>query len=447
MKTQPDATRWRQGLFTAALGFWLGLALLKFGNPVVLDSQVRPPEDLLEMIVASWPVAWGYGLGAVVLLLGILSGSWAWPRMSVLFFAPLIWLTWQFVAGTQTLNAALTGATLRHFTACAVCFYLGFCVLSRSQCTAPLWAGLLTGFWIVIALGWEQHFVGLERTRRFFYEQPDWQGQPPELLHKISSQRIYSTLFYPNTLAGAILLLLPVSLVFVWRISRDKFEANARGLLVGVLGAGALACLYWSQSKAGWLIALLLGGVALWWSPVSEKWRRAVLAGLLVFGLAGFTFKYAGYFEKGATSANARFDYWRAALRIWKGNPVVGTGPGTFSNSYRAIKSPGSEMARLAHNDYLEQASDSGTLGFASYLYLVLGTLFYSRPRISPTGDWVKFSVWLGLLGWSVQGGVEFGLYVPALAWPAFLLLGWLQAAPVNQIDNPPGTATLSSGK
>jgi len=30
------------------------------------------------------------------------------------------------------------------------------------------------------------------------------------------------------------------------------------------------------------------------------------------------------------------------------------------------------------------------------------------------------------LLGWSIQGVVEFGLYIPALAWPAFLFLGWL---------------------
>lgn len=447
MKTPPDAARWRQGLFTAALGLWLGLALLKFGNPVVLDAQVKTPENLEEMIVAAWPVAWGYGLGMVGLVLGIFSGPWMRPRWSVLLFAPLVWLVWQFVAGTQTLNAALTGATLRHFTACVACFYLGYFALSRSRVLWPLWTGLVAGFAIVLAVGWEQHFVGLERTRKFFYEQPDWQTYPPELLRKLASSRIYSTLFYPNTLAGVILLLLPVSLVFAWQMNREKFEAGARWLLVVLLGVAALACLYWSQSKAGWLIALLLGGVALGRSPVSGRWKRTVLVGLLVFGLAGFALKYAGYFEKGATSAGARFDYWRAALHIWKENPVVGTGPGTFSIAYRAIKSPESEMARLTHNDYLEQASDSGTVGFAGYLCLVLGTMVFAWRRSLPGGDWLKFSVWLGLLGWSVQGLVEFGLYVPALAWPAFLLLGWLLAAPVNRIDKQPEPATLAPGK
>jgi hypothetical protein len=35
-------------------------------------------------------------------------------------------------------------------------------------------------------------------------------------------------------------------------------------------------------------------------------------------------------------------------------------------------------------------------------------------------------AVWLGVLGWSLQSLVEFGLYIPALAWPAFTFLGWL---------------------
>ena len=37
-----------------------------------------------------------------------------------------------------------------------------------------------------------------------------------------------------------------------------------------------------------------------------------------------------------------------------------------------------------------------------------------------------RFAIWLGVLGWSLQGLFEFGLYIPALAWPAFTFLGWL---------------------
>jgi len=61
--------------------------------------------------------------------------------------------------------------------------------------------------------------------------------------------------------------------------------------------------------------------------------------------------------------------------------------------------------------------------------------LLYRKSQLS--GDGLQFAVWLGLLGWTLQGMLEFGLYTPALAWPAFLLLGWLWSAGVrNGIDN-----------
>ena len=88
-------------------------------------------------------------------------------------------------------------------------------------------------------------------------------------------------------------------------------------------------------------------------------------------------------------------------------------------------------MARLAHNDYLEQASDSGLTGLLTYAIFIASALVWSFPAAArarrPESDgWLTFAVWLGVLGWSLQSLVEFGLYIPALAWPAFTLLGWL---------------------
>jgi len=84
-------------------------------------------------------------------------------------------------------------------------------------------------------------------------------------------------------------------------------------------------------------------------------------------------------------------------------------------------------MTRLVHNNYLEQACDSGVIGFLAFITLIAGSIavLYRKSRIEST--WL--SVWLGLLGWSLQGVVEFDLYIPALAWPAFLFFGWLFGA------------------
>jgi O-antigen ligase len=88
-------------------------------------------------------------------------------------------------------------------------------------------------------------------------------------------------------------------------------------------------------------------------------------------------------------------------------------------------------MAWLVHNDYLEQASDSGLAGLVAYALFIAGALgrSFPRPGKAPTAqrdDWLTFAVWLGVLGWSLQSFIEFGLYIPALAWPAFTFLGWL---------------------
>ena len=207
-----------------------------------------------------------------------------------------------------------------------------------------------------------------------------------------------------------------------------------------------------------------------------------MITGVLLAGLIGFFWRHAVFFQKGATSVSARFDYWRAALQTAADRPFFGTGPGTFAIPYEKIKKPESEMSRMVHNDYLEQASDSGVVGFLSYAFLIVGGLTWSlraprrlprrsggvagfpprSPRqsgaaagplsrtqsfsdkdqhtnegnrdsqtgwhrfLSPCEDWLRFSVWLGLLGWSLQSLLEFSLYIPALAWLAFTLLGWL---------------------
>ena len=255
---------------------------------------------------------------------------------------------------------------------------------------------------------------------------------PPEYLKKISSSRIFSTLFYPNALAGALLLLLPVTLAVLWQL-RALLTAPARGFLMALVGAASLACLYWSGSKGGWLLMLLLGLAGLLRVPFSRQLKVALVTVILLAGLAGFFWKYAAFFQKGATSVSARFDYWRAAAQTAMEKPVFGSGPGTFAIAYQKVKRPESEMARLVHNDYLEQASDSGVPGCLAYAFFILTTLVWSYPKGARTGanspeDWLVFAVWLGVLGWSLQSLVEFGLYIPALAWPVFTLLGWLLA-------------------
>jgi O-antigen ligase len=417
--------------FAALLGGLLGLSLVKFGNPVILDRHVHRPETMLELIFNAWPISWGYAMALLVVALAPLvlitrpSSSPSSPcRLPNLFcFLPLLWLVWQGVATLATIDAHLSGVTMVHFTVCIALFYVGWFCLSGIQQLKPLAWGLLGGFLLMIWAGFDQRFGGLEATRQMLYETAV--EYPPDFLRRIASDRIFGTMFYPNALAGVILLLAPL---LIWFVNQQTARMSniMRGTAIGLLGYGSVACLYWSQSKAGWLVAAVLVFIALLQLRASTKIRLSCALGITLFALIVFSFRFSDYFAHGAASASARMDYWQAAWITAQQNPVTGTGPGTFQIPYAALKRPESEMARLTHNDYLQQGSDGGWISMVLYTGFIFGSIafLYPKARLQP----VWFVVWLGLAGWALHSIVEFGLYIPALAWPAFTLLGWLWA-------------------
>lgn len=412
-------------VFALLAGAFLGLTLLKFGNPAILDRLVHAPTSLLTVLIEPWPLRWAYGLFAVLLVIGLVVADWRLPSRHWLIWLPLVWLVWQGVSALTTLDGRLTRLTLAYFLPLVCGFYLGLFALRRTRRPEFFLAGLLVSFVLVLWQGLEQHFGGLAATRRYVYSQPGWQQMSPEYLKRLASNRIFSTLFYPNTFAGVILLLLPAMIVATYRLT-SRLTDVTRGVLTALVAGAGLACLYWSGSKAGWLIALVLGVVLLLHQRFSRRWKLAIVVALVVVGMAGFAVRFAGYFAKGATSVSARMDYWRAAWETFEHHPLLGSGPGTFAFCYRLVKPPEAEMSLLTHNDYLEQASDSGLPGAVAYAVFVLGSLAWLYRRSK--GEKLTFALWLGLVGWALQSGVEFGLYVPAVGWVAFWLLGWLWA-------------------
>jgi hypothetical protein len=417
-----------QKIFAVLYGAFLGLTLLKFGNPPIMEKWVTKPEGLIEIIFTyPWPIEWAYVLLIIVGVLGVAARKWYGNVPKRLIALPLLWFVWEFIAGTQSVDWSLSKTTLMHFAACAACFYLGVFSLSDVRQTGLFWLGIICGFLLVLLTGLEQHFGGLKETQKYFftYIYPEMKEVPPGYMQKMKGERIFGTLFYPNTLAGAILLLLPPILVVIWGW-RERFTAGARGLLVGIVSSGALGCLFWSGSKGGWLLALLVGLVVVLKLKFSRAIKVGLIMGVLVLGLAGFFARHLGYFHRGATSVSARFDYWRAAVHIAAEHPIFGTGPGTFYIPYEKIRNPSSEPSRMTHNDYLEQGSDSGIPGLLLYTGFVVGSLVWIARRREFLTDWQNFAIWLGVLGWALQSLMEFSLYIPALSWSAFAFLGWM---------------------
>jgi len=420
--------------FAAVFGLCICLVLIKLGNPIILDRMVEPPATIWEVIYGSWPVSWGHRILVVSILASLPAlreqrHPWTW-----LGLLPALWFGWQLLAATQTIDPRLTLPTIAHFGGCIFCFLLGWRALSHGASVKLFWVMILAGFVWVLWTGFTQHFGGLESTRRMILEQGNLKELPSDYLKRIESGRIFSTFVYPNALAGAILLLLTPLTVFVWQASK-RFGNIPRGIATGLLVYAGLACLLWSGSKSGWLIALCLASLAVMHFDSRRKTRLLIIGILVLAGLTLFTVRYQGYFKKGATSVGARLDYWSVAWKVACSHPFLGSGPGTFSIPYRELKAPESEMTRLVHNDYLEQASDSGWLGLLAYSAFIISSIVQTRPRKG--ADPLRVGAWLGVVGFALQGFVEFGLYIPATAWTAFAILGWLWAAPNGSTFEP----------
>lgn len=434
-----------QLLFMALAGLFFFIVVVKLGIPVVLDSGVSPPDDWLDAIFGysnySWQDKWGYLLMIPVLVAGLLAIRWKplpakWPGLLLL---PLIWLGWQFISAAAHDFPQPAGAVLAHFSACVAFFYLGFFALRGARNPWPVWAGLGLALCWILHIAMTQHFGGLEASLKAIQEGKGGMAQVPPALrdpgflaNKLKSLRVFGSFMYPNGLAAGLLLLLPVSLVSLWQ-AVPKVRAGIRVLFIAVLGGCGLACLYWSGSKAAWLFMVVVGVLAIGHSSFKVAWKKTLIYGLIAFGLVGFAIKYANSVAQGKKSMEARLVYWQAAARIAWQHPIVGTGPGTFGPSYARIQPPNTEYAALAHNDYLEQASDSGIPGFLAFSSLIIGSFAYIyRYRLTKKGDFynIRIAVWLGLVGMFLHSGMEFNLYYPALAWPAFFLLGWLLGLP-----------------
>jgi hypothetical protein len=464
--------------YALAFGLFLGLCIWKFGNPVILDQKISAPETFADFLGDAWPTHWGNWILLPLAACGALlvfQNKISWPRSKWLWLLPLAWLGWQFFSATRTVDADLTTATLWQFCGCVACYFLGALAIgapnSGSASLNSLRAGRQTGapalrngfsfFLIGVLAAFTFCLVRAVDQRLFEFpanyqmladgERDGWTNFPPAtvaemkseniiistngadvanpmILAKFAKGRVSGTLVYPNALAEIILLLWPASLALAFGATKKLKPLIRLAAIAMTLFLGG-AAFFWTGSKLGWLIGMGVAGIYLLRLDWPKKIKFAAVAMVLIFGLGIFAVRFHQYFSAGATSAGARFDYWRAAVQTTAAKPVFGSGPGTFQRPYAQLKSPKSEMARLAHNDFLEQFSDSGVPGgliYVAWIFLALATV---GKRLWRSEDHFSFAIFAGLLGWFAQGFGEFGLYVPALAWTAFTLLGCLIGA------------------
>ncbi|HKC04520.1 MAG TPA: O-antigen ligase family protein [Patescibacteria group bacterium] len=226
--------------------------------------------------------------------------------------------------------------------------------------------------------------------------------------------RIFSTLGQPNWLAAWLAALIPItwalaikeklygrnfwiyfslSTLFFWTLIFTKSRSGILGFFIAlvIFWIGAT----WKNWKnistylkpftffaSSLLIIILISGTQFSpsvWQLLNK--RQAVPAEALAKGPA---------LEVGGTeSGTIRKIVWTGALQIWLHYPIFGTGVETFAYSYYKFRPAEHNLVsewdfiyNKAHNEFLNVAANSGTVGLVSYLVLIGFTIYIFIQKI-----------------------------------------------------------------
>ena len=372
--------------------------------------------------------------------------------------------------------------------ACTAAYLLAVNLGSSRPARIALAAGLAAGVILVSLYGLYQYFCGLNETRALLSGAMKGGDQSSAFASRVSSDAIFSTFFYPNALAGYLIIAIPfIASIVLWPMA-DALPA-CYGIYLGVLlgasvgwgmfsdlwgrplllvylfvAAGALLsgltlaerkgsrlCLslcalplvilpLWvlslTSSEGAWLAMFL----SVLFTPlvVRGRYRLAAVIGLVVLSVALLAV-LADLIPAGARdSVGARVDYWRAAVKMWRENPVRGLGPGGFAGAYARFRTPGSEEGRMPHNIYLGLASETGIIGLAAFVCLWISCIQElvksqipnpksqsncpcARARVEKA---IPFAVTISIVAFLVHGAIDVNLSVPETSLTIWALAG-----------------------
>jgi tetratricopeptide (TPR) repeat protein len=250
--------------------------------------------------------------------------------------------------------------------------------------------------------------------------------------------RVFSTLGQPNWLATWIVVLIPLTL------SQILDSKNIKRILLYLLSILLFTTLLFTKSRSA-LLGFFAADVLFWTFAFIIK-RKSVFIPLIISNLLFVLLflivstpwnpakiipleKIQGpALETGGTeSGTIRKIVWKGALRVFIHYPVFGSGLETFAYSYYQYRpvehnlvSEWDFLYNKAHNEYLNFAATTGSLGIASYLYLIgmIFLVFFKKINIFSISLAAGFSGLLiaNFFGFStVSTQLEFFLF-PALA-------------------------------
>lgn len=254
--------------------------------------------------------------------------------------------------------------------------------------------------------------------------------------------RVFATLGQPNWLAAFLIPLVPLTYDFLLK-AKDK----KKQIIWAALSIIFFLCILFTKSRSG-LLGLAAADAIFWIGTLAVNFKKKTFKKILtifiaihlIFATGAIFFgtevtpsvgellnkkqvtKSVDTSEGGTESGSIRQIVWKGAVNIWKAYPVFGTGVETFGYSYWQFRpvehnftSEWNYLYNKAHNEYLNFAANTGTIGLVAYLIVVVTIIYILRKNYALLGGFISILI-TNFFGFSVVVISLLTFTFPALA-------------------------------
>ncbi|WP_299445989.1 O-antigen ligase family protein [uncultured Phascolarctobacterium sp.] len=225
-------------------------------------------------------------------------------------------------------------------------------------------------------------------------------------------------------LGGYYVILLPVFLIFLLDDTCFNWLKNKKVLyiLFGICFAGFIA----NNTRGAW-IAVGISSLAVLFI-LGKQYPKKLMCILMIFGLgigviannSYFSQRFKSIVSKKNQSNNERILIWESAYKMFKDYPIIGVGPGNFTDLYQKkyISSKAKEPnLRHCHNIFLQVLTENGVIGFCSFVVLYLYFLIYGFYGYHKYRTYNFLVIGTIILSFMLHGMTEFNASTFKIMW------------------------------
>lgn len=227
------------------------------------------------------------------------------------------------------------------------------------------------------------------------------------------------TLFTNYNIYGAF-----TSVFFLILFSRTVFDQKPydkviwNGLLI-VFGLGLLFCF----SRGVWLALIISILFMLFQKNEGIQHKKTfIVIGLAVLVLAFISIpgisdlvleRFRTIFSIHFASNKSRLLRWAEAFRMFRQQPIIGNGYGSFALMYKSkvtLVGKVSQFQMGAHSEYFQTLAETGILGFASWMLIIISFFIYGIRQLREVEDSFFQSIIIGLMASELSLVINFSV-------------------------------------